>query len=129
MKKVPFQDQQPTHLIVDGSRVWLSCTESITNGLLGVNTRGWDFGVPGSSLISPPNEFSDSPCFNFATELTQNPARLTWIVDEVSKKRVFNLPRRFSKLPTILRWDKWCLVVGYHSWDILILDLSHVYSK
>lgn len=129
MGKVIHEDQQLSGLIVNGSRVWLSYSDPMTHDFPGSTPRGWDFGISGSPSILPPNIFPDRPCFKFVNGTAQNYTGLTWVEDRVTQRRILYFPKRFSVLTAISQWDKWCLVIGYPSGEVLILDFSHVYPK
>ena len=129
MEKVSHQCQQPSGLIVNGSRVWVSCSVSMAYDFSSSNPRGWDFGIPGSSSILLSNRLPDKPFFNLVNETIQDHSVSTWVEDRVTQERLFCLPKRFSVLTTVLHWDKQYLVIGYQSGEVLVLNFSHVYPK
>ena len=106
-------------LIVDGSRVWVFLTFS--------QTKGWDFGVPGSTptpLSNPPPD-PDRPHLNFVGGTKAQNAGPSRIEDTLTGKEVYRLPRRYEK-PTAVQWDGRLLVTGYESGEVLILDFVHM---
>ena len=125
-----FTEQQPRGLIVEGSRVWLSCLDPMRWGLSGSKPIGWDFGVAGSP-IQLSNTFPSKPRFDFLDGTRQNQTGPPRIEDTVTGRRVFHLPERFADLcaETNVRWDGRYLVVGHSSGEVLILDFSHVFAE
>ena len=100
-------------LSVDGSRVWVHSPVS--------ETKGWDFGIPGSPPVVLPNSALLHPS---STKLWDRlNSRLN---DAVTGKVVFQLAGRFSN-PSDSQWDGQHLVIGYNSGEVLILDFSHVH--
>ena len=103
-------------LIVDGSRVWV-CFKDL-------QIQGWDFGFPSSTPVPLPNSLLDSPHLLFIGTEGQytSPSR---VEDIATKKEVFQLFGRYAK-PYVARLDGHYLVTGYHSGEVLILNLNHV---
>ena len=103
-------------LIVDGSRIWFFWKD--------LQTKGWDFGVPDSTPILLSNTSPDKPHLVFIGTQQQgiSPSR---IEDMVTRKEVFQLPGRYTK-PYVARWDGRYLIAGYHSGEVLILDLNNM---
>jgi WD40 repeat protein len=97
-------------LIVDGSKVWACWPES--------NYKGWDFSIPGSTPMELPG-ISTPPGPSRLWELKQ--AR---IMNPVTGEVVFQLSGRFAS-PVCVQCDNTCLVAGYQSGEILILDLTN----
>ena len=115
LKGIPLKDS----LIVDGSRVWV-CFEDL-------QTQGWDFGFPGSTPVPLPNSPPDRPHLLFiGTEWQEiSPSR---VEDTDTRKEVFQLSGRYAK-PYVARLDGHCLVTGYRSGEVLILDFNHMISQ
>ena len=104
-------------LYVDGSRIWV-CFENAP-------TQGWDFGISGSSPIQLSNGFPDRPHLEFIDGTMESPPGLSRIIDPITGKMVFQLPRRYSSY-FVVQWDCQYLVAGYRTGEVLILDLHHV---
>ena len=113
MGKVGLEGK-PSHvpLVVDGSKVWVYFED--------LQTKGWDFGVPGSTPVllsnAPPDP--ERPRLNFISGSAR-------IKDKVTGKEVFQLPERYVE-PTIVQWDGQFLVASYKSGELLILDFIHM---
>ena len=112
MEDEPLDDS----LIVDGSRVWV-CFKDL-------QIQGWDFGFPGSTPVPLPNSLLDSPHLLFIGTEGQytSPSR---VEDIATKKEVFQLSGRYAE-PYVARLDGHCLVTGYDSGEVLILDFNHM---
>lgn len=98
------------------SRIWV-CFK-------GSPTQGWDFGDPSSPPILLSNTFLYRPRLNFVSGTGQGTGP-PMIKDAVTRKVVFQLPRRFVDNVEI-QWDGQYLVAGHRSGGVLILDFSHV---
>ena len=98
-------------LIVDGSRVWAHWPES--------NYKGWDFSI----LDSTPMELSNKPPLPSPNKFWD--ADKAWMKKSVTGEVVFQLSKRFSD-PVCVQCDDSCLVAGYQSGEVLILDLTNV---
>ena len=98
-------------LTVDGSKVWVHRVE--------LSPKGWDFGIPGSAPVELPNN-PPSP----ATSELWDPKQAR-IKNPATGEVVFQLPRRISN-PMCLECDDSYLIAGYHSGEILMLDLKTV---
>ena len=101
-------------LTVDGSRVWIYDSH--------FGYHGWDFGTKGS----PPVQLSNTPPDNFhltGTMWWDN----SWyrIKDTVTGKVIFELSGRFAN-PTVVQCDGFYLAAGYHTGEVLILDLNYL---
>ena len=106
-------------LIVDRSRVWVCLRD--------LQTRGWDFGVPGSTPVPLPHSLLDRPHLMFFGNKWECsiPSRVENII---TRKKVFQLLGRYAK-PSVARLDGQYLVTGYNSGDVLILDFNHMISQ
>ena len=105
-------------LIVDDSRALVHFGYS--------QTRGWDFGIPGSvptplSNVPPP----DRPHLDFVGGTGEGVIYPPRIKDTVTGKEVFQFPWRYAK-PTGIQWDGRYLIAGYDSGEVLILDFDHI---
>jgi hypothetical protein len=49
----------------------------------------------------------------------------SWIKETVTGKVVFQLPGRYTR-PLEVQWDGQCLVTGYGSGEVLILDFNQI---
>ena len=116
--------QHAQSLIVDGSRVWLSCMNQTTHNFFGQKFIGWDFQIPGSdpTLLSvmPP----DKPQFDFINGVRSSHARSCYIQNIATARVVFHLPERFLMHSMISQWDGQYLVIGYPSGEVFILHFS-----
>ena len=106
-------------LTVDGSGVWIHFMDS--------QTKGWDFGIPGSIPVplsdAPPD--SARPHLDFINGAKTPGAGPSRVEDTVTGKEVYRLTGRFTK-PIITQWDGRYLVAGYGSGEVLILDFHHM---
>ena len=107
-------------LVVDGSKVWVRFEDS--------RTQGWDFGFTGSS--TPPIPLSSSsappalrPRLDFIDLIGTWHTEPSRIEDTVAGEEVFRLSGKYEK-PNVARWDGRYLVAGYHSGEVVILDLD-----
>ena len=98
-------------LTIDGLKVWAHWPQS--------KSQGWDFGIPGSS----PVQLSNIPTLS-NRNLLWDPS-LARIKNTVTGEVVFQLSGRFAK-PAVVQYDGSYLVAGYHSGEILILNMKHV---
>lgn len=128
INEIRHQGQNPSGLIVNGSRVWLSFSDPITQKYLHSSPKGWEFETskPPSVLLS--NTSPDRPSFIFANGTPQINSEPIWIEDHL-RRQIFCLPKRFSTSITASHCNKWCFVIGYHSGKVLILDFRHIYPK
>jgi WD40 repeat protein len=124
--EVKFEESRPWGLIVNGSKVWLSCLNPMARGFSDSNIMGWDFGSLGSSSILSHNTSPDKPRLDFMNGTTYNCAGSSWIEDTITGRLVFPLPERFTTISTVSQWDGRYLVVGHPSGDVSILDFCHV---
>ena len=115
MGEVELGDIRVHSLTVDGSSVW------IHSSWPKAETKGWDFGIPGSPPVLLPDVPQHRHRLCFVTFLTDTPPRIR---DTVTGKKVLQLPARFSKLFSP-QWDGRYLVAGCESEELLILDLNH----
>lgn len=129
--KAVFTGQQPDHLLVEGSRVWLSGLDPIGWDLTGSNPMGWDFRVLGSPPVPLPNTFPNMPHLSFLNETGQDQTSRSWVEDTLTGRLVLHLPERFSEVSTKtnLRWDDRYLVAGHSSGEVSILDFNHRYLE
>ena len=101
-------------LIVDGSRVWVHCSQS--------GYEGWDFGIPGSLPVQlpniPPHRFHPNGAMLWDLSLSR-------LKDKATGKVVFQLPRGFAK-PVDVQWNGEYLVVCYPPKEVLVLDFGHL---
>ena len=96
-------------LIVDGSRVWAHWPES--------NYKGWEFGIQGSTPMKLHKKHKPSlKSWDLKQAMIKNPA---------TGKVVFQLSGEFTN-PVCAQYDDSYLVAGYHSGEVLILDLMNV---
>ena len=114
-----FGDKKPHNhsLIVNGSRVWVH--------FKGSPTKGWNFGIPGSSPVPLPSGTLDKPCLNFVDGTKDWNTGLPRVEYATTGKAFFQFPEKYINA-TILQWDGQYLVAGYESGEILILDFGHV---
>ena len=98
-------------LIVDGLKVWACSTYSYQ--------KGWDFGITGSAPMELPN-ISTPP----SPSRLWNPQQ-AWIMNQATGEVVFQLSGRYAN-PCCVQCNDSCLVAGYRSGEILILDLTNV---
>jgi len=109
------RDRKPyfDSLIVNGSKVWVSCEDS--------EILGWDFGVPGST----PVPLSGRPHLYFSDGTKTGGLGLAKIKDTVTGRDVFRLAGKYAK-PSATQWDGQYLVAGYKSGEVLILDFGQI---
>jgi WD40 repeat protein len=107
-------------LRMDGSKVLVCFGES--------SVQGWDFGTPGSAPI----QFSEPSSSRFHLDpidvrkmSKDNPVR---IEDSVTGQEVFQLYGKYEHA-SATQWDGQYLIVGYVSGEVLVLDLSHVFTE
>ena len=101
----------------DGSRIWV-CFENSS-------TKGWDFGIPGSSHIPLSDALPNRPYLKFIfypEEWGTGPSR---IEDIVTGTTLFQLAGRYAN-PHQVCWDGRYLVAEYWSEEVLILDFNHL---
>ena len=101
-------------LYVDGSKIWVYFEDS--------QTKGWDFGISGSSPIQLSNTSLDKPHLDLIGSTGWDSGPCT-IKDTFTGKEVFQLAGRYAT-PYEVQWDGQYLVVGYESGDVLILDFK-----
>ena len=99
-------------LTIDGSRVWVRFP--------GLYSKGWDFGIPGSSPIPLSDVPLSRPHLDSTVGTKQRNPR---IKDPVTGKEVLQLSGRFAD-PVDAWWDGRYLVAGYDSGVVLILDFD-----
>jgi len=106
-------------LAIDGSKVWTG-----VGRLFGTNSRGWDFGIPGSSPaeLSDDEQLPDRIHFNDTMVWEINMSR---IKDVVTGKVVLQLPERFGKVVNV-QWGDQYLVACFRSKQVLVFDVSHM---
>jgi WD40 repeat protein len=102
-------------LTVDGSRVWVRLND--------FSVQGWDFEISDS----PPIPLSDEPpsrhrlvFIDGTREWNTGPSR---IEDTSTGKEVFRLSGRYAR-PDRTLWDGRYLVAGYHSGEVMVMDLG-----
>jgi len=106
-------------LIVDGSKVCVNFGDS--------QTQGWDFGTMGSAPIPLFNIALDSPHLELNIKQKQQANRYR-IRDGVTGNDIFQLSGRYAN-PTDVHWDGQCLVAGYSTGDVVILNLNYMSSN
>jgi len=104
-------------LVVDGSRAWVYFNDA--------ETMGWDFGVPGSIPIPLPNVSLGTHRLAFIEGTMGQSTCVLRVEDTVTKAKVFWLYGEYTT-PSVVQWDGQCLIAGYNSGEILILDFKHV---
>ena len=103
-------------LTVDGSRVWAHHT--------GSGYEGWDFGAPSSLPVQLLNMPPDRPCpYTVVPWITGS----FWIEDKVSRKVVFQVPKKYGKLVSMHQNDQY-LVACFKPAEVLILDFGCVHG-
>ena len=121
---VVLDGQHAQSLIVDGSRVWLSCVNQTTHNPLGQNFIGWDFQTPGSDPTQLSDMPPDKPQFDFIKGARSNHPGSCCIQNIATGRAVFHLPDRFIMHPAMSQWDGQHLVIGYPSGEVFILHFS-----
>jgi len=103
-------------LYMDGSKIWVCFKDS--------QTKGWDFGISGSSPIQLPNTSLDRPHLDLigGTLWHRGPCI---IKNTVTGKEIFQLVGKYAN-PRNAQWDGRYLVAGYESGELLILDFAPV---
>ena len=96
---------------MDGSKVWAHYWPES-------NYKGWDFGIPGSAPMELPSTSTPPGSNGF-----WNPYEAR--IENPATGEVFQLSGRFSN-PVRARCDGSYLVAGYHTGEVLILDLTNV---
>ena len=122
--EVEFTGWKPCGLVVNGSRVWVSCLSALTHGFSDSDPMGWDFGTTSSSPVPLPNTLMPRPRFDFVDGAKRNRVGSSWVEDTVTGKLVFRLPERFAILSTTSQWGGHHLVIGCPSGDVLILHFN-----
>jgi len=110
----------PGSLTVDGSRIWVRFND--------LSVQGWDFGIPESSPIPLSNEPPSRYRLDFTDgtrEWNTGPSR---IKDAATGKEVFRLSGRYAK-PDRALWGGRYLVAGYHSGEVIVMDLDNLYPQ
>jgi len=113
--KVRFEGKLiDSSLTVDGLRVWVDSSYS--------PTQGWDFGIPGSTLI----ESSDAPLASPRLDLVHGTTRgHVSVKDTVTGEEILQLPEGYKGF-TKMQCDGQYLVASYESGELLILDFSRM---
>ena len=104
-------------LTIDGLRTWVyfPFVES---------TKGWDFGILGSSPIELSSTSKNGPHLDFVGGIRREKSFLPGIHDTVTERVVFQLPGRLTR-PSDVQWDGQYLVAGYDSGEVLILECKY----
>jgi len=106
-----------TLLVMDGLKVWME--------ILGINPRGWDFGIPGL----PPVGLSVLP-----QRLHLNDTKV-WdnsqyrIQDTATGRVVFELPGRFQSHIVEVQWNGQYLAISFGSGEELILEIHPAFLQ
>jgi len=120
--KVAFKNAvshlDPLH--ADGSQIWVHFQDS--------STKGWDFGILGSSPIPLSGTFPNRPHLNFIFLHDWEGTGQLRIEDAVTGTNVFQLVGRYAR-PYVACWDGQYLVAGYRSGEVLILDFNQYLSR
>jgi len=114
--EVKYSQHRGKILATDGPKVWIGY-----KGLLGMSSKGWDFGIPGSPVklsSQPPDRLH----LNDTKVWEINTSRMK---DVVTGKVVLQLPERFGNVVHV-QWGGQYLVVSFWSRETLILDISHM---
>jgi WD40 repeat protein len=101
-----------------GSKVWVQFRD--------LTTRGWDFGISGSSPLLLSNPSSGRPWLDFISDKWNNCP--PFLKNTVSGKSVFGLSGQYAEAHSI-QWDGQYLVALYGDGEILILDFKHLCSQ
>ena len=107
-------------LQMDGSKIWIRKED--------FPAQGWDFGISNSPPVPLSHGPTERPLLDFfggAWWQTDDPS---WIKNIVTGKDVFQLSGRYAK-PVDIEWDGQCLVAGYESGEVSILDFHHLYPQ
>jgi len=107
-------------LIVNGSKVWVSCEDS--------KTLGWDFGISGSNpvpLSNVPPVRPPRPYLDFVKDTNTRGLSSPKVEDTITGREVFRLAGKYAK-PSATQWDGRYLIAGYESGEVLILDCIHI---
>jgi len=99
-------------LTIDGLKVW-------------VGSKGWNFGILGSSPVELPGMSQNWPHLYFVGGVRQQRSFIPGIQDTATKKVVFQLPGRLARCSDA-QWDGHYLVAGYDSGEMLILECNYV---
>ena len=103
-------------LTVDGSRVWVSCSNS--------KYEGWDFGISDSSPIQlpniPPHKLHPNGTVSWDPSISG--------IKDKAGKVVFQLPRGFAR-PGDVQWNGQHLVICFSPKEVFVLDLSHLFPQ
>ena len=106
-------------LAIDDSKVWIEYKT-----LVSTDSRGWDFGIPGSSPVElsdnkqPPDRLSLNDTMVWEINMSR-------MKDVVTGKVVLQLPERFGRV-THVQWGGQYLVVSLRSKEVLVFDVSHM---
>jgi len=101
-------------LVTDGSKLWASS--------LVVGSRGWDFGILGSSPVELSKELPDWLHLSDTKLWELNTSR---IKDTDTGKVVLQLPQIFGRAICV-QWGGRYLVASFRSTEVLIIDFSDV---
>ena len=103
-------------LTVDGSRVWICCSNS--------KYEGWDFGMPGSLPVQlpkmPPHKLHSNGTILWDISISG--------IKDTAGKVVFQLPRGFARHGDV-QWNGQHLVMCFLPKEVLILDLSYLFPQ
>ena len=106
-------------LRLDGSKVLVHLGESV---------QGWDFGTPGSTPTQFSEILSNKPHLNFLDDRLQLEPSPVRIEDSVTGKVVLQLYGKYAD-PSGIQWDGQCLIAGYNTGEVLILDFSNALAQ
>jgi WD40 repeat protein len=101
-----------------GSKVWVQFKD--------LTTRGWDFGISGSSPLLLSNPSSGRPYLDFISGVWNNGP--SFLKNTASGKSIFRLSGKYAGAHSI-QWDGQYLVAGYGDGEVLILDFKHLCSQ
>ena len=108
----PYLD--PLH--TDNLKIWIGSEFSF---------YGWDFGVLSSSPVPVSNVSVERPHLELVYTNQWECNSITRIKDRQTGKEVFQFSGRYAA-PKSIQWDGQCLVAGYESGEVFILDFHYL---
>jgi len=76
-------------------------------------------------MIPLPKVSFDKPYLGFINDMQDESTGLSRVKNIMTGEEVVQLSGRFA-MPDVVQWDRWCIVAGYNSGEVLILNFSHM---
>ena len=120
MGKIVLGDEYESHfdpLCLDGPKV----------AVMGSYPQVWDFEAQGNFFVKSPQIPSDRPYPELIIEYPGDGNEFCIRIEDKWTKNVFPLPDGYTHA-SALQWDGQYVIAGYHSGEVLILDLNNMSS-